>query len=141
MGLILALVAGIAILIAMSGEGGSPPAGASSLKPAAAAADPSRLVGRWERPDGGYVLEIRSVAADGKIEAAYLNPRPINVSRAELRTIDGQPGVFVELRDVNYPGSTYLLGYRPDKDELSGTYHQAATGENYEIHFVRLPGG
>lgn len=136
MAMILALVAGIAVLVSMSGEGGSPTSGGAAQKQAAA--DPARLVGRWERPDGGYVLELRSISAEGKIEAAYLNPRPINVSRAELRTLEGQPGVFVELRDVNYPGSTYLLRYRPDQDVLAGTYHQAATGEDYEVYFVRL---
>ena len=32
--------------------------------------------------DGGYVIEIRSIRARGKLDAAYLNPRPINVSQA-----------------------------------------------------------
>ena len=47
-----------------------------------------RLKGRWLRPDGGYVLEIRSVDAGSTIEAVYLNPRPITVARAEA-TRDG----------------------------------------------------
>ena len=42
-----------------------------------------RLVGRWLRPDGGYVVEIRSAQVDGRLDDAYLNPRPINVSRAD----------------------------------------------------------
>src|SRR5262245_32342925 len=32
------------------------------------------LHGRWLRPDGGYILDIRDVDAHGKIDAAYLNP-------------------------------------------------------------------
>lgn len=82
-----------------------------------------RLVGRWVRPDGGYVLEIRSAQADGKLDAAYLNPRSIKVSRAEWRREEGRLLVFVELRDVNYPGSTYNLRYVPDKDRLAGAYY------------------
>jgi len=73
-----------------------------------------RLVGRWLRPDGGYVVEIRSAQVDGRLDAAYLNPRPINVSRAEWRRDGGGLRVFIELRDVNYPGSTYTLGYVPE---------------------------
>ena len=42
-----------------------------------------RLQGRWQRPDGGYILEIREIDGSGKMVAAYFNPRPINVSRAE----------------------------------------------------------
>jgi hypothetical protein len=42
-----------------------------------------KLNGRWLRPDGGYVLDIRSVDASGKIDAVYLNPKPINIAKAE----------------------------------------------------------
>ena len=34
------------------------------------------LNGRWLRPDGGYIFEIRAVDASGKIDAVYLNPKP-----------------------------------------------------------------
>jgi len=27
------------------------------------------LIGRWLRPDGGYIIEIRGIGADGRIEA------------------------------------------------------------------------
>ena len=46
------------------------------------------LNGRWLRPDGGYIFEIRAVDANGKIDAFYLNPQPINVAKAEA-TRDG----------------------------------------------------
>jgi hypothetical protein len=48
----------------------------------ASAADFRPLIGRWQRTDGGYVIEIKRVATDGTMQAAYFNPRPINVSRA-----------------------------------------------------------
>ena len=38
-----------------------------------------KLIGRWLRPDGGYILEISHISSDRKMEAAYFNPRPINV--------------------------------------------------------------
>ena len=96
-----------------------------------------RLIGRWVRPDGGYVLEIRSAQADGRLDAAYLNPRSIKVSRAEWRREEGRLLVFVELRDVNYPGSTYNLRYVPDKDRLVGAYYQAVQKQTFDVEFVK----
>jgi len=86
----------------------------AALAPKADEAGAERLVGRWLRPDGGYVLDIRRAQVDGRLDASYFNPRPINVSRAEWRREGGQLRVFIELRDVNYPGSTYTLGYVPE---------------------------
>lgn len=68
-----------------------------------------QLKGRWQRTDGDYVVEIRAVYPDGKVDAAYFNPNPINVGRAEWVNIDGVVNLSVELRDANYPGSTYTL--------------------------------
>jgi hypothetical protein len=97
------------------------------------------LSGKWLRPDGGYVLEIRSVDdASGKLEAAYLNPRPINVSKAQATRDGGSVKVFVELRDVNYPGSTYTLAYDPASDQLKGDYFQAALKQTFDVYFTRV---
>ena len=96
-----------------------------------------RLAGRWVRPDGGYVLEIRSAKADGRLDAAYLNPRSIKVSHAEWRREDGRLLVFVELRDANYPGSTYNLRYEPAQDRLIGAYYQAVQRQTFDVEFVR----
>jgi hypothetical protein len=41
------------------------------------------LKGRWRRPDGGSIIEIKSVDATGKMDVAYFNPQPIRVSIAE----------------------------------------------------------
>jgi hypothetical protein len=38
-----------------------------------------KLKGRWQRPDGGYIMEIKSVASDGAMDAAYFNPKSIHV--------------------------------------------------------------
>jgi hypothetical protein len=97
-----------------------------------------KLNGRWLRPDGGYVLEIRSVDATGKIDAAYLNPNPISVSKAEATRDGSTVKVFVELRAPNYPGSTYTLTYDPQRDQLTGIYFQAVQQQNFDVSFVRM---
>jgi hypothetical protein len=126
------------------GGTGSPPVSpAAQAAPAAPSALPAgsgveRLNGRWLRPDGGYILEIRDVDSSGKIDAAYLNPRPIHVARAEA-TLEGSAlKVFVELRAPGYPGSTYTLIYDPKRDELKGVYFQAALQQSFEVVFVRM---
>ena len=96
------------------------------------------LQGRWTRPDGGYVLEIKSVAADGRLDAAYFNPRPIHVAEARAFREGSTIRVTIELRDENYPGSTYNLRYDPRSDRLSGDYYQAVARQHYPIFFVRM---
>ncbi|MEE4112699.1 MAG: hypothetical protein V2I40_07780 [Desulfobacteraceae bacterium] len=102
------------------------------------AADYRPLIGRWQRTDGGYVIEIRRVAIDGTMEAGYYNPRPINVSMAKASTFKDHLKVEVELRDTGYPGSTYTLLYDPDKDALLGFYYQAVQRQNFDVIFVRM---
>jgi hypothetical protein len=96
------------------------------------------LKGRWLRPDGGYVIEIREIEANGKMAAGYFNPRPINVSRAEASQEGTTTKVCIELRDINYPGSTYNLTYDPENDQLKGVYFQAALQQSFDVVFVRL---
>jgi hypothetical protein len=54
----------------------SSPAPRSSLAASVESAESGfrALSGRWLRPDGGYILDIRDVDARGKIDAVYLNP-------------------------------------------------------------------
>lgn len=96
------------------------------------------LKGRWLRPDGGYVIEIREIDNDGKMVAAYFNPRPINVSRAEASQEGTTTTVFIELRDTNYPGATYTLAYEPQSDQLKGIYFQPALQQSFDVVFVRM---
>jgi hypothetical protein len=105
--------------------------------PASAPADYAVLVGEWVRPDGGYVLAVSGIAPDGTASVSYFNPRPIRVARAEVKREGALVGLFVELRDVNYPGSTYTLGYDTATDQLRGIYFQAAQGAQYEVAFSR----
>ena len=96
------------------------------------------LIGRWFRLDGGYVLEIRAVDPSGKVDAQYLNPRPINIAKAEATRDGSKLNVFVELRAPNYPGSTYTLVYDREQDQLRGIYFQAALGQSFDVYFVRM---
>lgn len=113
----------------------------SPSQPAPPTANPafSRLKGKWQRTDGDYVLHIRNVLPGGRIDAAYLNPNPIHVSKAEASANGANPKVFVELNDVNYPGCTYALTYNPATDQLAGIYFQASMGQRFEVVFQRLP--
>jgi len=100
--------------------------------------DPVQVVGRWMRTDGGYILQLSSPTFDGRLTAAYFNPRSIKVSRSGWALRDGNLLVFVELRDQGYPGSTYTLAYQPDTDRLVGIYFQAAVQQQFEVVFERI---
>jgi len=96
------------------------------------------LIGRWQRTDGGYIIDIRSIDTDNKIKAQYFNPSPIHVSRAEASKDKEHIKVEVELRDVGYPGSTYTLVYVSEKDALLGYYYHAVSRQYFDVLFVRM---
>jgi hypothetical protein len=72
------------------------------------------------------------------LPATYLNPRPINVARAEATREGSALKVFVELRAPDYPGSTYTLTYDRKRDQLEGVYYQAVLRQSFDVSFVRL---
>lgn len=133
-----------ALLVAVVAVSGLAPSMAEAATEKADAGKPvaqnefQRLEGKWVRPDGGYVLELRNIKKDGSLTAAYFNPRPIRVFRAEVSKKDGAITLFVELRDMNYPGSTYKLQYDPATDRLTGTYFQAVERQTFNVEFVRV---
>ena len=119
----------------------APEAATTTNEPSAtASSNPAfdKLKGQWVRPDGGYVLEIRGVEPSGKMDATYSNPKSIHVEKAVAMQEGGVPKVFIELRDVNYPGSTYTLAYDRAGDQLAGIYYQAAMQQSFEVVFQRL---
>jgi hypothetical protein len=103
-------------------------------------ADYSQIVGQWVRASGGYVLDIQKVQPDGKLEAVYLNPKSINISKANVSIEAGRIDIFVELRDKYYPGSYYTLTYDSQSDRLVGIYHHLGTGHNFNVFFSRKSG-
>lgn len=99
------------------------------------------LEGKWVRQDGGYRLVLEDVKPDGSLKASYFNPGKINVSISNWKIENERLHLFIELRDINYPGSTYSLVYAKKQDVLDGTYFQAVTKESYSIGFLRIPRG
>lgn len=96
-----------------------------------------RLEGKWIRPDGGYVIEIKNVSKDGSLDCSYFNPSSIHVSQAQASKEGEDIKLFIELRDTGYPGCTYDLTYEPKGDQLRGVYHQTALQQRYNIFFNR----
>lgn len=97
-----------------------------------------KLKGRWRRPDGGYILAINSINDTGATDTAYFNPYPIHVGNAVASRDRNVLKIFVELRDVNYPGSTYTLTYEPSSDQLKGIYYQAVEQQRFQVVFERI---
>ena len=140
--LTVGVFAAMALFISHSRHTGAqstaPPAAKESVAKPGVRVGFDSLKGRWQRPDGGYVLDIKNVDANGKLAAGYFNPRPINVSQAEA-ALDGTTiKVFIELRDVNYPGATYHLTYDQEGDQLQGVYFQPALQQKFDVFFVRM---
>ena len=96
-----------------------------------------QLEGRWVREDGGYMLVLQDIRPDGSLKAFYFNPRQINVHEANWKFEDERLILYVELRDVNYPGSNYTLMYRAATDVLWGSYYQAVQKQTMDVFFVR----
>jgi hypothetical protein len=88
--------------------------------------DYEKLVGKWVRPDGGYILVIKNVRFDGSIEAEYLNPNRISISKAHVKTELGKINIFVE-----------TLTYDKDTDSLVGVYHHLGINKKFDVHFMR----
>jgi hypothetical protein len=121
---------------AASERSGAPPLATPS--PTLAAPDSRRLVGRWMRTDSEYTIWIGGASPEGRLDARYLNPQPINVSRAEWKREDGRITLLVELRDRGYPGSYYTLTYDAANDGLHGVYHHLGLGQDFDVTFYRV---
>jgi len=100
-------------------------------------ADKNLLVGDWLRTDAGYRILITKVNEDGTLDAQYFNPKSIKVGKANWEESYGALKIIIELRDVNYPGSTYRLSYLPARDVLAGEYYQAVEGLTFYVEFTR----
>jgi hypothetical protein len=135
MSLIIASLAIAAGIFAARAEPlpGAPAASSTSDSPAGFAS----LPGRWVRPDGGYVISIKSVDASGKLDASYANPNPLPFYTAMATGDGGTLKLFFELRAGGYDGSTYTLNYDAAGDRLKGTYYQAVAKQTFDVVFVR----
>ena len=139
----LGILAGLAIVVVVflavkSGRETGQKSAAPAITPSPQETNTQRLVGNWVRTDGGYIIAVRSVDPEGRVDAAYFNPRKINVSRAEAAVKGKTAKLFIELRDEGYPGSTYTLEYNSTNDSLVGVYFQAVLQQSFNVIFVRL---
>ena len=133
--LVAALVAWCASVPAGAQRLPQPGAGLASGPTAPAAL--TVLAGAWVRPDGGYVILIRGVAADGTLDAMYFNPNPLPFEKARASRDGGSVRLAFELRAGGYNGSTYELVYDPATDRLAGTYYQAVVKQTFAVTFAR----
>lgn len=97
-----------------------------------------KIKGKWARTDGDYVLEFKKLMDNNVLDVAYYNPNPIHVGKARMYEERGFTKVFVELQDVNYPGSRYTLILDADKNRLVGNYFQATQQMDYEVSFDKM---
>jgi hypothetical protein len=119
------------------------PAMAQQASPTTSAPPPSaesafdRLPGRWVRLQGGYVITIRAVGADGKLDASYANPRPLPFHVAVASRDGNALKLLLELRAGGYNGSTYTLSYDAANDRLTGVYDQVVAKQKFDVVFAR----
>ena len=139
LGILAGLTIVVVVLLAVkSGRQTERKSAAPAITPRAQEPNAQSLIGSWVRTDGGYIIAVRRVDPEGRVDAAYFNPRPINVSRAEAAVKGNTAKLFIELRDEGYPGSTYTLEYDSTNDVLAGVYFQAVLQQNFNVIFVRL---
>jgi hypothetical protein len=96
-----------------------------------------KLPGRWVRLQGGYVITIRAVDADGKLDASYANPRPLPFHVAVAKRDGDALKLLFELRAGGYNGSTYTLSYDAANDRLTGVFDQVVAKQTFDVVFVR----
>ena len=89
-------------------------------------------------PAEAHLNSTRYGTANGSMAAGYFNPKSIHVAQAEASREGGVMKVFIELRDVNYPGSTYTLTYDPASAQLKGVYYQAVEKQRFPVAFVQM---
>ncbi len=94
------------------------------------------MQGRWVRTDAPYIIELR-LGKNQALQASYFNPRPIHVEKTETASEKGLQYVMIELQDVNYQGSIYLLYYDRERDALHGIYMHGASKQRFKVSFFR----
>lgn len=124
------ILIGVAVFFLVNKESGTSTSSSKEV-------DKNTLIGDWVRTDAQYLIRITKLNDDGTMTAQYFNPNPINVAKANWESGYGNLKAIVEMRDVNYPGSTYTLNYLPDRDILAGEYYQAVEGLTFYVEFAR----
>ncbi|MBW1750581.1 MAG: hypothetical protein JRJ37_07790 [Deltaproteobacteria bacterium] len=113
------------------------PASANEGTSPATGHDYAVINGEWQRTDGGYLIKISDVQADGLATVKYFNPSPIHVAQTTISTQKELIKLFIKFQDKGYEGSTYTLYYYAEKDALVGFYYQAVMDKTFKVIFVR----
>jgi hypothetical protein len=117
----LGLALALAPIAAAMAQGPAPAQSGAALPAAPAKVDLEVLKGTWVRPDGGYMIVIKSIGPNGQLEAMYFNPNPLPFAKARALPEGATLRAFFELQAGGYAGSTYELTYDPASDRLKGT--------------------
>jgi uncharacterized protein (DUF2147 family) len=91
----------------------------------------------WVRPDGGYTIAIKSIGANGALDAMHLNPNRRPFAKAQATQEGGAPRVFLELQAGGHAGSAYDRAYDPASDLPRGVCYQAVARKWFEVCFAR----
>jgi hypothetical protein len=134
---ILSLTLVLASIGAATAQGTAPAADQAAAPTVADKISIDVLKGAWVRPDGGYTIAIKSVAANGQLEAMYFNPNQLPFAKAQVSKEGAILRVSFELRAGGYDGSTYELTYDPATDRLKGIYYQAVVKQKFDVFFAR----
>ncbi len=118
-------------------QGGTPDAKSAPGPAVARSISLDVLKGAWVRPDGGYVILIKSVGPNGQLEAMYFNPNPLPFTKAQGVQDGGTFRASFEIQAGGYNGSTYELTYDAASDQLKGTYYQAVMKQKFDVAFAR----
>lgn len=95
------------------------------------------LIGRWQRSDGGQILEIHGIAADGRMDCTYFNPNPVQVVRAEAVIQGDTLQIFIALEGKDFPRASLQLIYNPNQEILTGRYRQPAKDGTLTVTYVK----
>ncbi len=109
----------------------------AGAEPAPVKIDYGIIAGEWQRTDGGYLIKVSQVQADGRAVVEYFNPRPIYIAQAGISTQEKLIRLDIKFQDKGYEGSTYKLYYYAEKDALVGFYHQAPMNQTFKVIFLR----
>jgi hypothetical protein len=130
--------AAMSLALALPQAQAQQPSTATNTQPSAESqAGFNALPGRWVRVEGGYVITVKAVDTNGKLDASYANPNPLPFYTAVATNDRGMLRLFFELRASSYNGSTYTLTYDAANDQLKGIYDQVVAKQKFEVTFVR----
>jgi hypothetical protein len=134
---LLGLALALAPISAAMGQGAAPATKGAGVPAVTENINTDVLKGAWVRPDGGYVILIKSAGQNGQLEAMYYNPNPLPFAKAQASRKGATLSAFFELQAGGYAGSTYHLTYDAASDRLRGTYYQAVAKQKFDVYFVR----